>query len=76
MDGLNDEIKLETQRDIFQRVQDDLQDDGLDKVHVTYVPEYGFFKLTQIIFVHLFVFVVWHRIILLHLFQIPPDFYL
>ncbi|MCP9263229.1 Ras-related GTP-binding protein D [Dirofilaria immitis] len=36
VDGLNEEIKLETQRDIFQRVQDDLQDDGLDKVHVTY----------------------------------------
>ncbi|EJW80293.1 hypothetical protein WUBG_08796 [Wuchereria bancrofti] len=36
VDGLNEEIKLEAQRDIFQRVQDDLQDDGLDKVHVTY----------------------------------------
>ncbi|VDO13535.1 unnamed protein product, partial [Brugia timori] len=36
VDGLNEEVKLEAQRDIFQRVQDDLQDDGLDKVHVTY----------------------------------------
>ncbi|VDN00262.1 unnamed protein product, partial [Thelazia callipaeda] len=36
VDGLNEEIKLETQRDIFQRVQDDFQDDGLDKIHVTY----------------------------------------
>ncbi|KAL3990841.1 Ras-related GTP-binding protein D [Acanthocheilonema viteae] len=36
VDGLSEEIKLETQRDIFQRVQDDLQDDGLDKVHITY----------------------------------------
>lgn len=45
MDGLNEEVKLETQRDIFQRVQDDLQDDGLDKVHITYVSTFHSFSL-------------------------------
>lgn len=34
VDGLNEEVKLETQRDIFQRVQDDLQDEGLDSLHI------------------------------------------
>ncbi|MFH4975975.1 hypothetical protein AB6A40_002684 [Gnathostoma spinigerum] len=36
VDGLNEEIKLETQRDIFQRVQDDISDEGLDQLHITY----------------------------------------
>ncbi|VDM43345.1 unnamed protein product [Toxocara canis] len=30
------EIKLETQRDIFQRVQDDMSDENLDQLHITY----------------------------------------
>ncbi|VDK58024.1 unnamed protein product [Gongylonema pulchrum] len=37
VDGLNEEVKLETQRDIFQRIQDDLQDDGYDKLHITQI---------------------------------------
>uniref|UniRef100_A0A914ZFK7 Uncharacterized protein n=1 Tax=Parascaris univalens TaxID=6257 RepID=A0A914ZFK7_PARUN len=36
VDGLNEEIKLETQRDIFQRVQDDMTDENLDQLHITY----------------------------------------
>uniref|UniRef100_A0A0M3KAR4 Ras-related GTP-binding protein C n=1 Tax=Anisakis simplex TaxID=6269 RepID=A0A0M3KAR4_ANISI len=37
VDGLNEEIKLETQRDIFQRVQDDMTDENLDQLHITKV---------------------------------------
>ncbi|KAH8152462.1 uncharacterized protein LAJ45_03302 [Morchella importuna] len=36
VDGLSDEYKLDTQRDIMQRTQDELSDNGLDNVQVSY----------------------------------------
>lgn len=36
VDGLSDDYKLDTQRDIFQRTQDELADHGLDNVSVSY----------------------------------------
>lgn len=36
VDGLSDEYKLDTQRDIMQRTQDELSDAGLDNVQVSY----------------------------------------
>ncbi|VDN58789.1 unnamed protein product [Dracunculus medinensis] len=36
VDGLNDEFKLDTQRDIFQRVQDELAAQGCEHILITY----------------------------------------
>ncbi|CAZ84608.1 unnamed protein product [Tuber melanosporum] len=36
VDGLSDEYKLDTQRDIMQRTQDELSDNGFDNVQVSY----------------------------------------
>ncbi|KAL7272861.1 GTP-binding protein gtr2 [Rhizina undulata] len=36
VDGLSDDYKLDTQRDIMQRTQDELSDNGLDNVQVSY----------------------------------------
>lgn len=37
VDGLSDDHKIETQRDIHQRATDDLADSGLDGVHLRYL---------------------------------------
>lgn len=34
VDGLSDDHKIETQRDIHQRANDDLADAGLEKLHL------------------------------------------
>lgn len=34
VDGLSDDHKIETQRDIHQRANDDLTDAGLEKIHL------------------------------------------
>lgn len=34
VDGLSDDHKIETQRDIHQRANDDLADVGLEKLHL------------------------------------------
>ena len=34
VDGLSDDHKIETQRDIHQRANDDLADAGLEKIHL------------------------------------------
>lgn len=36
VDGLSDEYKFDTQRDIMQRTQDELSDNGLENVQVSY----------------------------------------
>src|SRR5690606_17271982 len=36
VDGLSDEYKLDTQRDIMQRTQDELSDNGLENVQISY----------------------------------------
>ena len=36
VDGLSDDHKIETQRDIHQRANDDLADAGLDCIHLRY----------------------------------------
>lgn len=36
MDGLNDDYKMESQRDIHQRATDDLADAGLEHVHLSF----------------------------------------
>ncbi|XP_061597089.1 ras-related GTP-binding protein C-like [Cololabis saira] len=36
VDGLSDDHKIETQRDIHQRANDDLADAGLDKLHLSF----------------------------------------
>ena len=36
VDGLSDDFKLDTQRDIMQRTQDELSDSGFDNVQVSY----------------------------------------
>ncbi|XP_067665342.1 ras-related GTP-binding protein C-like isoform X1 [Haliotis asinina] len=36
VDGLSDDHKIETQRDIHQRASDDLQDTGLESVHLSF----------------------------------------
>ncbi|OZC10928.1 Gtr1/RagA G protein region [Onchocerca flexuosa] len=51
VDGLNEEIKLEAQRDIFQRVQDDFQDDGLDKIHGSNVEKAFLFDVASKIYI-------------------------
>lgn len=37
VDGLSDDHKIETQRDIHQRANDDLADANLEKLHLRYV---------------------------------------
>ena len=37
VDGLSDDHKIETQRDIHQRVNDDLADVGLEHLHLRWV---------------------------------------
>ena len=37
VDGLSDDHKIETQRDIHQRANDDLADASLEKLHLRYV---------------------------------------
>ena len=36
MDGLSEDYKMETQRDIHQRANDDLQDSGFEQVHLSF----------------------------------------
>lgn len=36
VDGLSDDHKIETQRDIHQRANDDLADAGLEKLHLSF----------------------------------------
>lgn len=36
VDGLNDDTKMETHRRIFQTVQDDLADQGVDGIPISY----------------------------------------
>lgn len=36
VDGLSDETKMETHRKIFQTVQDDLADQGMDHIRINY----------------------------------------
>lgn len=36
VDGLSEEIKVETHRKIFQTVQDELADQGMDNIRITY----------------------------------------
>ena len=36
MDGLSDDHKIETQRDIHQRANDALADAGLEKIHLSF----------------------------------------
>jgi len=36
VDGLSDDFKLDTQRDIIQRTQDELADSGLDNIQINY----------------------------------------
>ena len=36
VDGLSDDHKIETQRDIHQRANDDLADAGLEKIHLSF----------------------------------------
>lgn len=36
VDGLSDDHKIETQRDIHQRANDDLTDAGLEKLHLSF----------------------------------------
>ncbi|KAL3285143.1 hypothetical protein HHI36_019264 [Cryptolaemus montrouzieri] len=36
VDGLGDDFKMESQRDIHQRATDDLNDAGLDKIHLSF----------------------------------------
>eukprot|EP00732_Lithocolla_globosa_P000918 Lithocolla_globosa_v1_NODE_364_length_4292_cov_82.842577.p2 type:complete len:362 gc:universal NODE_364_length_4292_cov_82.842577:1119-34(-) len=36
VDGLSDDHKIETQRDIHQRATDDLADNGLDQIHLSF----------------------------------------
>lgn len=37
VDGLSDDHKIETQRDIHQRANDDLADASLEKLHLRYI---------------------------------------
>ena len=39
VDGLSDELKLETRRDIHQRAHDDLADAGLETLYLRSVPD-------------------------------------
>lgn len=41
VDGLSDDHKIETQRDIHQRANDDLTDAGLEKLHLRWVKASG-----------------------------------
>jgi Ras-related GTP-binding protein C/D len=36
VDGVSDDFKMESQRDIHQRANDDLQDAGYDQIHLTF----------------------------------------
>ena len=36
VDGIAEDVKMELQRDILQRVSDDLSEDGLDELRLTY----------------------------------------
>ncbi|GCC30758.1 hypothetical protein chiPu_0009212 [Chiloscyllium punctatum] len=36
VDGLSDDHKIETQRDVYQRANDDLADAGLEKIHLSF----------------------------------------
>lgn len=38
VDGLSDDQKIETQRDISQRANDELLDAGCDSIHLRYAP--------------------------------------
>ena len=41
VDGLSDDHKIETQRDIHQRANDDLTDAGLESLHLRYQLPYS-----------------------------------
>lgn len=43
VDGLSDDHKIETQRDIHQRANDDLADASLEKLHLRFEPASIFF---------------------------------
>ena len=36
VDGISDDSKMESQRDIHQRASDDLSDAGLDQIHLSF----------------------------------------
>lgn len=36
VDGISDDLKMETQRDIHQRATDDLSDAGYDRIHLSF----------------------------------------
>lgn len=42
VDGLSDDHKIETQRDIHQRANDDLADASLEKLHLRYILSFLF----------------------------------
>lgn len=48
VDGLSDDHKIETQRDIHQRANDDLADASLEKLHLRYI--FFFFLLCAVTF--------------------------
>lgn len=61
VDGINDDLKMETQRDIHQRANDDLADAGFERIclnfHLTSIYDYSIFeafsKVTQRMIVQL-----------------------
>lgn len=48
VDGINDDLKMETQRDIHQRANDDLADAGFERIclsfHLTSIYDYSIFE--------------------------------
>lgn len=48
VDGINDDLKMETQRDIHQRAMDDLSDAGFERIclnfHLTSIYDYSIFE--------------------------------
>lgn len=50
VDGLSDDHKIETQRDIHQRANDDLADASLEKLHLRYSVFFLFSSVLSLLF--------------------------
>lgn len=53
VDGLSDDHKIETQRDIHQRANDDLADASLEKLHLRYIFSLFFFFVLSLVWLFL-----------------------
>lgn len=69
VDGLSDDHKIETQRDIHQRANDDLADASLEKLHLRLV-SLGKYSVAQLVYV-LFLRLVGPLTFFTHIFVYP-----